>query len=50
MHINNNGMLYLSNAAVPAPGSASGYSPTVSTVITNLRTGGPKICAFWADL
>ncbi|MGE3175202.1 MAG: hypothetical protein AB7O97_21425 [Planctomycetota bacterium] len=51
VHINNNGMVYLSNGGVPAPGTATGYSSSASTLSTNLRSGTQaKIAAFWDDL
>ena len=51
VHISNNGIVYLSNAGVPAPGTATGYSSSAATLSTNLRAGTTaKICAFWDDL
>ena len=49
IRVSTNGFLYLSNANVPAAGSASLYG-TAATMITNLRTGSPKIAPFLRDL
>lgn len=50
VHINSNGMFYLSLNSLPLPGSATGYSNSAVTLVNNLRTGAPKVAVFWKDL
>ena len=45
VHITTKGMLYLSNAGVPAPGSAD-YTATSAELVG----GPPRICPFWTDM
>lgn len=44
VHVSTNGLVYLSNAGVPAPGNIWGGIPSL------LVTGGPKIAPFLTDL
>lgn len=49
---NTNGALYLTNGAASG-GTATGYSGTASTMVTNLRgtaTQPPRIAPYWRDL
>lgn len=45
VHITTKGMIYLSNAGVPAPGSAD-YTATTAELVS----GPPRICPLWTDM
>lgn len=49
VHVTTNGLLYLSNAGTPAPGTHNGgsYSPTGSTLVA---AAAPAIAPWWHDL
>ncbi|MEZ6037573.1 MAG: hypothetical protein R3F29_08835 [Planctomycetota bacterium] len=53
IHVQSNGVCFLTNALATSGATTTGYSGTASTMVTNLRgtaTQPPRISAYWRDL